>query len=76
MNRKCFCLRGGPEHRGLGVSQLQRLYKPDRYVYKEKASKNRPGGIEQTRLDHKSVTIVANPRAGSHCHVFLLDKYI
>ena len=76
MNRKCFCLRGGPEHQGLGVSQLQRLYKPDRYVYREKASKNRPGGIEQTRLAHKSVTIVANPRAGSHCHVFLLDKYI
>ena len=76
MNGKCFCLRGGQEHRDLGVSQLQRLYKPDRYVYREKASKNRPGGIEQTRLDHKSVTIVANPRAGSRCHVFLLDKYI
>ena len=27
-------------------------------------------------MDHKSVTIVANPAAGHHCHVFLLDKYI
>ena len=28
------------------------------------------------RLNHKSVTIVANPRANSRCHVYLLDKYI
>lgn len=76
MNGKCFCLRGGQEHRDLGVSQLQRLYKLDRYVYREKASKNRPGGIKQTRLNHKSVTIIANPHAGSRCPVFLLDKYI
>ena len=75
-NGKCFCLRGGQEHRDLGISQLQRLYKPDRYVYSENASKNRPGGITQTRLCHKSVTIVANPLAGTHCHVFLLDRYI
>ena len=75
-NGKCFCLRGGQEHRDLGVSQLERLYEPDRYVYREKSSKNRPGGINQTRLDHKCVTIVANPNAGDHCHVFILDKYI
>ena len=48
-NGKCFCLRGGQEHRDLGITQLQRFYKPDRYMYSEKASKNRPGGI--TKLD-------------------------
>ena len=77
MNGKCFCLRGGQEHWDLSISQLERLNNPDRYIYREKASiKNRPGGIEQSRLEHKCVTIVANPRVGSRCHVFLLDKYI
>lgn len=33
-NGKCFCLRGGVEHRELRISQLQRLYEPDRYIYK------------------------------------------
>ena len=75
-NGKCFCLRGAQEHRNLGVTQLQRMYKPDRYVCSENASKNRPGGINQVRLDHKSLTIVANPEAGSRCHVFLLDRYL
>ena len=75
-NGKCFCLRGGIEHRNLGLSQLQRFSNPDRYVYKEYASKNRPGGVIQLKMNHKSVTIVANPAAGHHCHVFLLDKYI
>ena len=64
------------EHRDLGISQLQRLYNPDRYVYKENASKNRQGGIIQMRLEYKSVTIVANPLFGDWCHVFLLDTYI
>ena len=75
-NGKCFCLRSSQEHRDLGNSQLQRLYNPDRYVYKENASKNRQGGIVQMRLEHKSVTIVANPLVGDWCHVFLLDTYI
>ena len=75
-NGKCFCLRGGIEHCNLGLSQLQRLLNPDRYVYKEYASKNRPSGVVQLKMDHKSVTIVANPAAGHHFHVFLLDKYI
>uniref|UniRef100_A0A1X7V8G3 Uncharacterized protein n=1 Tax=Amphimedon queenslandica TaxID=400682 RepID=A0A1X7V8G3_AMPQE len=39
-NGKCFCLRGGQEHRELGVSQLKRLYNPDRYIYSERSSKN------------------------------------
>ena len=28
------------------------------------------------RLEHKLVTVVANPDVGSRCHVHLLDKYI
>ena len=52
------------------------MYKPDRYVYNEKASKNRPRGINRVHLNHKSVTIVANPQAGSSCDVFLLDRYL
>ena len=75
-NGKCFCLRGGQEHSDFGISQLHRLYNPDRYIYKENASKNRQGGIAQMRLEHKSVTIVANPVVGERCHVFLLDTYI
>ena len=75
-NGKCFCLRGGQEHRELGVSQLKRLHDPDRYVYTERASKNRKGGMGQLRVEHKSVTIVANPSVGIRCHVSLLDKYI
>ena len=42
-NEKCFCLRGGQEHRNLQLSQLKRLYCPDQYVYYENASKNRKG---------------------------------
>ena len=75
-NGKCFCLRGGQEHRDLGLSQLQRLQNPDHYVYTENSSKNRPGGFGQLKVQHKSVTIVANPNVGERCHVFLLDKYI
>lgn len=40
---KSFCLRGGEEHRSLALSQLKRLYKPDRYVFCERSSKNRQG---------------------------------
>ena len=75
-NVKCFCLRGGIEHRNLRLSQLKRFSNPDLYMYKEYASKNRLGGVVQLKMNHKSVTIVANPAAGHHCHIFLLDKYI
>ena len=44
-NGKCFCLRGGQEHRDLKLSQLERLSDPDRYVYRENSSKNRQGGL-------------------------------
>ena len=73
---KCFCLRGGQEHRNLSVSQVKRLTDPDRYVYTENSSKNRPGGLAQVKLDHKSVTIVANTSVGDRCPVSILDKYI
>lgn len=73
---KCFCLRGGLEHRNLSVSQLKRLTDPDRYLYLEHSSKNRPGGVDQVKLDHKSVTIVANSSVSERCPVFILDKYI
>lgn len=37
---KCFCLRGGKEHRNLSVSQLKRLTNPECYCYIENTSKN------------------------------------
>ena len=73
---KCFCLRGGQEHRNLSLSQLERLYNPDRYIYRENSSKNRQGGLKQLRTEHKVVTIVANEVVGDRCPVFLLDRYI
>ena len=60
-NGKCFCLRGGQEHRELGISQLTRHQKPDRYVYNENSSKNRKGGLAEMRLEHKSVSYVCEP---------------
>ena len=73
---KCFCLRGGLDHRNLSVSQLKRLTDPDRYLYLEHSSKSRPGGVDQVKLDPKSVRIVANSSVGERCPVFILDKYI
>ena len=75
-NGKCFCLRGGQEHRDLKLSQLQRETGPDRYVYTENASKNRKGGLRELRLEHKVVPVIADPEAGVRCHVYLLDLYI
>ena len=40
---KIFCLRGGVEQRGLKISQFQRCYSPDHYVYVENGSKNNSG---------------------------------
>jgi hypothetical protein len=76
LNGKNFCLIGGQEHRDLHLTQLKRFYNPDKYVYTEHASKNRPGGLMQLRLHHKSVDIHANSDVGERCHVFILDKYI
>ena len=66
-NGKCFCLRGGQEHRNLGILQLKRLHDPEHYIYNDNSSKNRKGGLEQLRLEHKSVTIIANPSVGVRC---------
>ena len=71
-NGKCFCLRGGQEHRELKLSQLQRCRGPDKYLYSENSSKNRKGGLSEIRLEHKTVSTFANPEAGNRCHVFLL----
>ena len=75
-NGKCFCLRGGQEHRDLKLSQLERLNDPDRYIYRENSSKNRKGGLRELRLEHKSVSIIATPDVAVRCHVYLLDFYI
>ena len=72
-NGKCFCLRGGQEHRDLKLSQLK---KPDRYIYIENSSKNRKGGLQELKLEHKTVPVMADPEAGVRCHVYLLDLYI
>ena len=73
---KCFCLRGGQEHRNLSISQLQRLHDPDRYTYRENASKNKQGGVRQLKMEHKTVTIVANPSVQDRCPVFIIDLYL
>ena len=75
LNGKNFCLRGGDEQRNLKISQLKRLSNPDRYIYTEKSSKNRCGGLKQIRLQNKTVPIIAVPESQSRCHVYLLDKY-
>ena len=75
-NGKFFCLRGGQEHRELKISMLERLKKPDRYLYRENASKNRRGGLSELRLEHKCVSSIANKDAGMKCHVYLLDLYV
>ena len=69
---KCFCLRGGQEHRDLILSQLERAHNPDRYIYHENASKNKQGGLRQMRVEHKVVTIIANPSVKEKCPVFCL----
>ena len=60
------------EHRCLTHSQFTRLHKPDRYVYSEKSLKNRQGGLYQAKMDHKTVTIVANPEVKERCPVLFI----
>ena len=69
--------RDGQEHRCLKLSQFCSLTVPcNHYVYTENASRNRPGGLAQLRLENKTVPIYVNLDAGERCHVSLLDKYI
>ena len=70
---KVFCLRGGVEQRGLKVSQFQRRYSPDHYVYIDNRSKNNSGA--NLKIQNKVVPVYANPSSGERCLVTLLDKY-
>ncbi len=47
-----------------------------RYIYRENASKNKQGGVRQMKMEHKAVTIVANPTVQERCPVFILDLYL
>ena len=71
---KCFCLgRGAP---GLGTISTTTFEEPNhRYVYVENSSKNRPGGINQMKLSHKSVSVVASESSGDRSPVSILDLY-
>ena len=71
---KVFCLRGGVEQRGLKVSQFQRKYNPEHYVYIENGSKNNSGA--NVRVENKVVPVYANLESGQRCLVPLLDNYI
>ena len=71
---KVFCLRGGVEQRGLKISQFQRRYSPDHYVYVENGSKNNSGA--NLRVENKVVLVYSNPEYGSRCVVSIIDKYI
>lgn len=73
---KAFCLRGRDEHRSLKVSQFERKYSPDSYVYTEHGSKNRNGGLSHIRIKNKIVPVFANPEAGDRCVVKILDTYL
>ena len=71
---KVFCLRGGVEQRGLKISQFQRRYGPDHYVYVENGSKNNSGA--NLKVQNKVVPVYVNPDNPSRCVVALLDKYL
>ena len=71
---KVFCLRGGVEQRSSKVSQFQRRYIPNHYVYIENGSKNNSGA--NLRVENKIVPVYSNPESRSRCVVSLLDKYI
>ena len=62
------------EQRSLKVSQFQRRYSPDHYVYVENGSKNNSGA--NLRVENKIVPVYSNPESRSRCVVSLLDKYI
>ena len=72
-NGKNFCLRGGKEHRALKISQIIRHKDPDHYVY---TAKKRSGGLNQLRLENKTVPVFPCADAGVQCHVSILDKYL
>ena len=73
---KCFCLRGGQEHRDLAPSQFERLRDPYCYVYRENTLNNKQGGLRQLKLEHKVIKIVANPAVKEKCPVYIFDLYL
>ena len=74
-NGRNFCLRGIREHHNLHFSQIVRLTNPDRYQYIEHGSKNNAGGVDEFKLDVKTVTVTA-VKNSAHCHVRILDHYL
>lgn len=74
-NGRNFCLRGIREHHNLHFSQIVRLTNPDRYQYIEHGSKNNAGGVDEFKLDVKTVTVTA-VKSSAHCHVRILDHYL
>lgn len=66
--------------RHLKISQLERLYDPDRYIYTENCSKNHAGTFDQLHVQSKVVPVYCTcsnaATANSRCLVHLLDTYI
>jgi hypothetical protein len=77
LNGKNFHLRG-EEHKFLQISQVQYFQDPERYEYVEGGSKNHCGGLQEITScsRNKVVPILANPQAGSRCHVHVLNLYL
>jgi len=79
-NGKNFCLRGGVEHRGLKISQLQREVENINgkmvacYVYTECGSKNNQGGFAS--LEQTNKVVRQHEVEQERCHVKILDKYL
>ena len=46
------------------------------WTYTERASKNRPGGLLHSNLEHKTVPIYSIPSSGERCTVSILDLYL
>ena len=72
--RKGILFCGGVEQWGLKISQFQRRYGPDLYVYVENGSKNNSGA--NLKVKNKVVPVYVNPDNPSRCVVALLDKYL
>lgn len=62
------------EQWGLKVSQFQRCYNPDHYVYIEISSKNNSGA--NLKIQNKVVLVYSNADSGDRCVVAVLDKYL
>ena len=76
---KCYCIRGGDEQRNkLGPSNFKRSSSGELecYTYIEHGSKNRSGGLQQLKVENKTVPCYALPEESRpRCLVYLLDIY-